>query len=177
MGQYLGLVGLGTALRSSHVTRNTTTSAPVNADSAPAYRVYGPGGLMANGTGNLSLKDPSAAGGTITAATNAAPIVITSAGHGLTTGTLVTISGVTGNTAANGTFQVTVVDANTFSLNGSAGNGAYVSGGVWYVAGLYDINFTPTGANGFVQGQNYTMLVTWAVAGVQQEDVHTFTCV
>jgi len=29
MGQYLGLVGLGTALRSSHVTRNTTTSAPV----------------------------------------------------------------------------------------------------------------------------------------------------
>jgi hypothetical protein len=175
MGQYLGLVGLGTALRSSHVTRNTTTTAPSNADSAPAYRVYGPGGLMSNGTGNLSLKDPSAAGGTITAATNAAPIVITSAGHNLSTGTLVTISGVTGNTAANGTFQVTVIDANTFSLGGSTGNGAYVSGGVWNVAGLYDINFTPTGANGFVQGQNYVMLVTWSVSGVQQEDVHSFT--
>jgi hypothetical protein len=177
MGQYLGLVGLGTALRSSHVTRNTTTSAPVDADSAPAYRVYGPGGLMAGGTGNLSSKDPSSAGGTITAATNASPIVITSAGHNLSTGTVVTISGVVGNTAANGTFQVTVVDANTFSLNGTTGNSAYVSGGLWHVAGLYDINFTPTGANGFVQGGNYTMLVTWAVSSVLQEDVHTFTVV
>jgi hypothetical protein len=30
---------------------------------------------------------------------------------------------------------VTVVDANTFSLNGSTGNAAYTAGGTWYVAG------------------------------------------
>lgn len=34
-----------------------------------------------------------------------------------------------GNTAANGTWNVTVIDPNNFTLNGSAGNGAYTSGG------------------------------------------------
>ncbi|WP_406696275.1 hypothetical protein V5E97_35330 [Singulisphaera sp. Ch08] len=67
----------------------------------------------------------------ITGATNAAPIVVTSASHGQRTGDRVLISGVTGNTAANGTWTITVGNANTFSLNGSTGNGAYAGGGVW----------------------------------------------
>lgn len=66
----------------------------------------------------------------VTGATNAGPIVITtSASHGLSSGDTVTITGVVGNTAANGTFQITVVDADEFALDGSTGNGAYVSGG------------------------------------------------
>jgi hypothetical protein len=71
----------------------------------------------------------SGAGTPITNATNATPIVITAANHGLTTGSTVTISDVLGNTAANGSFTVTVLTANTYSLVGSAGNGAYISGG------------------------------------------------
>jgi len=67
----------------------------------------------------------------VTGATNASPIVVTSTGHALNTGDAVSISGVAGNTAANGTFTVTKVDANTFSLNGSTGNAAYTSGGTW----------------------------------------------
>ena len=67
----------------------------------------------------------------VTGATNASPIVVTSTGHALNTGDAVAISGVAGNTAANGTFTVTKIDANTFSLNGSTGNGAYTSGGTW----------------------------------------------
>lgn len=67
----------------------------------------------------------------VTAATNASPIVLTSTGHSLSTGDVISVSGVVGNTAANGVFTVTKVDANTFSLNGSTGNGAYVSGGTW----------------------------------------------
>jgi hypothetical protein len=67
----------------------------------------------------------------ITAATNAAPIVITSNNHGLRTGNQVQITGVLGNTAANGNFVVTRVDANRFALNGSTGNGAYTGGGTW----------------------------------------------
>jgi hypothetical protein len=67
----------------------------------------------------------------VTAATNASPIVLTSTGHSLNTGDVISVSGVVGNTAANGVFTVTKVDANTFSLNGSTGNGAYVSGGTW----------------------------------------------
>jgi hypothetical protein len=71
----------------------------------------------------------------VTAATNASPIQITTgAAHGLTTGDEVTILGVTGNTAANNTagsprWRVTVVNTTQFTLNGSSGNGAYVSGG------------------------------------------------
>ena len=66
----------------------------------------------------------------VTDATNAGPIVITTgSNHGLTTGNIVTISGVVGNTAANGTFVITVVSPTTFSLDASTGNGAYVSGG------------------------------------------------
>lgn len=67
----------------------------------------------------------------ITGASNAAPIVITSAGHGLSTGDAISVSGVAGNTAANGVFTITKVDDNTFSLNGSTGNAAYTSGGTW----------------------------------------------
>lgn len=63
---------------------------------------------------------------TITAASNAAPIVITSATHGLTSGEAVFIQGVQGNTAANGTWNVVVVDANTYQLVGSAGNGDFL---------------------------------------------------
>ena len=69
-------------------------------------------------------------GTTVTGATNASPIVITAAGpHGLSTGQNITIAGVVGNTAANGSWTVTVVDATHYSLNGSTGNAAYTSGG------------------------------------------------
>lgn len=66
----------------------------------------------------------------ITAASNAGPIVITtSAAHNLATNQFVRVAGVTGNTAANDNWQITVLTSTTFSLNGSTGNGAYVSGG------------------------------------------------
>jgi hypothetical protein len=67
----------------------------------------------------------------ITNATNAGPIVITSNNHGLLTGDGVFVSGVQGNTAANGGFIVTFINANQFSLNGSNGNGNYIGGGSW----------------------------------------------
>jgi hypothetical protein len=70
----------------------------------------------------------------ITAASNASPIKITVANHGLNTGETVVVAGVGGNTAANGTWVITVVDASNFNLNGSTGNGAYTSGGTATVA-------------------------------------------
>lgn len=77
-------------------------------------------------TTNVQVKPNALA---VTAATNASPIVITAASHGLVTGDRVAIAGVTGNTAANGTWTVTVVNATTFSLDGSTGNGAFTGGG------------------------------------------------
>jgi hypothetical protein len=69
----------------------------------------------------------------ITGASNASPIVITSPNHGLQTGERVVIRDVQGNTAANGTWVVTRLDANRFSLNGSDGtlSGVYEGGGTW----------------------------------------------
>ncbi len=67
----------------------------------------------------------------ITAATNATPIAVTtSAAHGYTTGYLVTIRGVGGNTATNVTANaITVTSPTTFTIDGSVGNGVYTSGG------------------------------------------------
>jgi hypothetical protein len=66
---------------------------------------------------------------TITGATNASPINIESASHGLSDDDIVLVTGVLGNTASNGTFKVTSVDSNNVTLNGSTGNAAYTSGG------------------------------------------------
>jgi len=83
-----------------------------------------------NNFGDFTISTDEVTARTITAATNASPIQITtSAANALTTGQTVTISGVTGNTAANGTWVITVINTTNFTLTGSAGNGAYVSGG------------------------------------------------
>jgi len=67
--------------------------------------------------------------GTISGATNATPIVVTvDSTANLTNGYQYTIAGVLGNTAANGSHVVTVIDGTTFSI-GVAGNGGYTSGG------------------------------------------------
>jgi hypothetical protein len=72
----------------------------------------------------------------ISNATNAGPIVITAGSTAsLHTGDQVVINGVQGNANANGTFTITVLDATTFSLNGSHGNGNYTSGGNWALVG------------------------------------------
>jgi hypothetical protein len=67
--------------------------------------------------------------GTIIGATNASPIVVTITAHGYETDDQALIAGVLGNTAANGNWTITVLTADTFSLTGSTGNGAYTSGG------------------------------------------------
>lgn len=99
----------------------------------------------------------------ITGATNAAPIVLTSTGHGIASGERISVSGVGGNTAANRDwFTATATDANTITIPGSQGNAAYTSGGVVVgsamleVTGLYaDQSDTDTYAlvwTRFVQG-------------------------
>lgn len=67
---------------------------------------------------------------TVTGATNAQPIVITtSAAHGLQDSDFVDINGVLGNVNANGRNRIIVASPTTFSLIGIPGSGAYTSGG------------------------------------------------
>lgn len=83
----------------------------------------------------------------ISGATNATPIVMTVTAHGYATGDVVTQEFVLGNTAANGTFRITVTGANTYSLQtfagvNVAGSGVYTAG-----SGLARKNYTiPTRA-------------------------------
>lgn len=69
--------------------------------------------------------------GVITDASNATPIVITAAGHGLSNGEEVRIRNVGGNTAADGYWTVANKTTDTFELATSVGSGAYTSGGTW----------------------------------------------
>jgi hypothetical protein len=62
----------------------------------------------------------------VTGATNATPIVITAPDHRFKMGEKVRIAGVIGNTSANGVYVITFVNNDSFSLNGSKGNGDYV---------------------------------------------------
>lgn len=68
----------------------------------------------------------------ITGATNTSPIVLSASTSGLNIGDPVIVSGVRGNTAANGFWTIGAASftGSTMSLVGSAGNGAYTSGGV-----------------------------------------------
>jgi hypothetical protein len=70
----------------------------------------------------------SVVGTTVTGATNASPIAITtSSAHGLATGNQVEIDNVHGNLSANGYWTITVTGADTFTLNGSTGSGAFAT--------------------------------------------------
>ena len=131
----------------------TFVNAPVDGGGTE-QRAYLVGGLGKGGRGyySLNVTDPLAiasetdlAGNVlweypknnlkVTDATNASPIVITTNNdHGLTTGDFVEITGVEGNTAANGLHKITVQSASTFSLlnadgSSTSGSGNYIGGG------------------------------------------------
>jgi len=99
--------------------------------------------IHGTGKARLILSKLDELSGTVTGATNATPIVITSVGHGLPIGPMVGVQiiNVTGNTAANGQFIAVASDADHFSLfdaadNPVAGNGAYAGGGTWVTLSL-----------------------------------------
>jgi hypothetical protein len=97
------------------------------------------------------------ASGTITAATAANPVVITSAGHGLPNGSLVYLTGLGGMVELNGRyFKTANATTDTFELAGENGEGhtTYTSGGTWSqrdaVAAQVFTFGTPSAASGNV---------------------------
>jgi hypothetical protein len=98
-----------------------------------AYANYAPASFTETFTsGNdLQVQASQQVGGTVVSASNASPIVIkTAEPHHAATGNTEEIRGCLGNPAANGIWTVTVIDAQTLSLQGSTGNGTYLGGGV-----------------------------------------------
>ncbi len=110
-------------------------SYPVDANGSPALVQPFPT-LDIYRSGNLTFSQ-STLSGSISAGSNASPASLTSAGHNLVSGFVVTIAGFTGNWAvANGVWQVTVTGANTFtipldsgSLGGIAGSPTFAYAG------------------------------------------------
>lgn len=107
--------------------RSDPTLIPLGPVSQPHYAWF----YNLDPTNYVTVRSGNANVGSISGATNANPIVMTTPiAHGLATGTTVVISGVLGNTNANGTFSVTQLSTTTFSIP-IAGNGSYTSGGFW----------------------------------------------
>lgn len=162
--------GAALALESSLFLEPVT----LNADGVQSYGGHNTGALRSvtnanTYTGNLTLNTNATIGvdsGSTLTINPASPITLTSANHGLQTGFAVTVAGVVGDTAANGTWTVTVVNANQFSLNSSVGNAPYISGGTWTLTrnitaasaatGAQDIRITST-AHGLVTGNMVTI--------------------
>lgn len=140
-------------------------SLPINAVGGVALNLGSvSGGIPKDVAGSVSLSL------TGTGATNASPIVITCASHGLATGNIVQHQGFAGNLAANGgPFYVKVLTANTYALYTDtallvpvAGNGAYTSGGT-----IQPIGSPQYGALGAIvtfSGQTYFDLSTSPLA-------------
>ncbi len=148
----------------------STSDVPIDADALPTFRVYGPDGFIIDGTAALLNS------GTITGATNANPIVITSANHGLTTGTRVTIASVGGNTNANTTAVVTRLSASTFSIP-VAGNGNYTSGGTWHVTGAYQFTVSALASAGFEKSTKYDVLLNYSISASARGQLVSFIVV
>lgn len=119
---------LSAALLLAAQTPAVTLSAPIT---RALVQTSASTGIVTTTVASSSGTVPGVSNLGVTAATNATPIAITTASaHGLSTGNFVTLSGVLGNTAANGTWTITVTGSSTFTLTGSSGNAAYTSGGI-----------------------------------------------
>jgi hypothetical protein len=134
----------------------TALSSSLSVTRAPQISLYNSGaGTYTNFTlGMATSAAPTLAAVasiSISSATNASPVVFTTAtSHYLTTGQRITISGATGTwTSVNGSFLVTVLSTTTFSIPiDSSGFGALtgtliVTGSLGMQAGTYSIVLTP----------------------------------
>ncbi len=128
----------------------------------PSFTYGGEANLPVDGSALVFLPKAFSTGVTIAGATNASPIVITTTEGdlaGIANGQSVDISGVLGNTAANGTFAIQKLTPTTFALVGSTGNGAYAGGGVWK---------TPMSIEATLSGSGFTKpTITFGVNNLQ----------
>lgn len=151
----------GTLKSEADVLQNgasAVTWSAAGAAAAAAFALAGSGSQLAKTThngqlcgvtdvaGNIYKINPGltsiATAASITAVTQTNPVRITVAAHGRTTGDVATITGALGMTVLNDRlFALTVVDANTLSLDGVDGTvfAAYTSGGLLRHARFYTL--------------------------------------
>ena len=69
---------------------------------------------------------------------------------------------------------MTNLTADTFSLDGSTGNGAYGGGGVWNITGAYAVTITVLGADGYELGENYFVLFAYDISSTAGSILDSF---
>lgn len=167
---FVGFVDLEDTIAFAFTVRNASRS-PVAPDTDPSFRVYGPDGLIATNT-RLATKLDTVS---ISSVVATSPITVnTSSDHGFYTGDRITITGVGGITAANSTWTITKVDADTFTLDTSTESGTYTSGGTAHVAGLWQVSIDVLQSLGFERGVTYTVRVAYAVSGTNYVEEFSF---
>ena len=118
----------GQRVRISNVNGNTAANGVKKVTVIDA-NTFSLDATVGNGTYDPTVGFGTWTGNVVTDATNSSSLIITSPGHGLQTGEEIRVTGVLGNTAANGTFKVSVIDSDTFRLDSAAGSGVYGGGG------------------------------------------------
>ena len=142
-------------------TGGTGTMAIVNTGSSTGsyqpgqYHVTNPSnGLTYSNEAAFSIGASSVVGTSIASVSNTSPAYVTTAtSHGLASGAYVGIVGVgVGTGQPNGIWQITVISATQFILQGSAANGAFGPGGTVYVGQGVDFEADVQGAGTSVAG-------------------------
>lgn len=122
----------------------------------------------------LSLTNNYTQSGDISAVTKANPAVVTSAGHGLSTGAEILITGVVGMTELNNnTYRIVTIDGDTFRLEGidSKGYSNYNSGGTWAVNGdVLKYKVTANNRDTFEESLPGLSAATLSITGATQAD-------
>jgi hypothetical protein len=132
--------------------------------------------LMDTGTADVAVK-------TITAASNATPIVITATAHGFANGDIVVVNDVVGNLAANGVWKIANQAANTFELTdpvtgtNAVGSAAYTSGGYAVCLGPSAAGDNLDDVDGTRVGTDQTLTGNTVTAGVADANDATHTAV
>ncbi len=112
--------GLSFANRWKTITSGATAARTAPGDTIRVMASPEPTSLGINATWT---GDRLPAAKNIQSSTNAAPISMRRDAHGWSTGETVIVNGHSTNTNANGVWEITVTDADNFTLNGSTGNG------------------------------------------------------
>lgn len=130
-GQYVSEVGAGSITCGTPATGVVADLSPTKTSSSVltiAAGRYGVGNVTVSHVGSaLTIQSL-----TVSGASNASPIILTVndfTGYSIRNGDTMVVSGVGGNTAANGTWIVEIVSTTQLRLLASTGNGAYTSGG------------------------------------------------
>ncbi len=114
-----------------------------------------PAGEVSPGADRLSVLSKTTTAVTAAAIPAAGTLRITSVGHGLKAGDVVTLATMNGLLNAEGAFTITAADADTFDVSAPGVSGTYTGGGTY----TQQINWQGTGANaGFVIGSTFSAI-------------------